>query len=179
MDSTSDGRVRLEFLCPTRGLIGYGSEFLTDTRGTGIMNHVFHAYGDWITNLPERNQGVLISMSAGESVAYALWKVQERGRLFIGSGVPMYEGMIIGTNSRDSDMVVNAVREKKLTNVRSSGKDDAIRLVPPMPLTLERAIEFIGDDELVEITPKSIRLRKRLLKEHERKRATSAKKKGS
>jgi len=177
MDTTSDGRVRLEFLCPTRGLIGYGSEFLTDTRGTGIMNHVFHAYGDWITNLPERNQGVLISMGDGDSVAYALWKVQERGRLFIGSGVPLYEGMVIGTNSRDSDMIVNAVREKKLTNVRSSGKDDAIRLVPPMPLTLERAIEFIGDDELVEITPTSIRLRKRLLKEHERKRASSSKKK--
>ncbi|MDQ6996138.1 MAG: translational GTPase TypA [Mariprofundus sp.] len=172
MQTNADGCTRIEFMCPTRGLIGYTSEFLTDTRGTGIMHHVFHDYGPFIGELPGRSNGVLISMENGESVAFALWKLQERGKMFIGSGVNLYEGMIIGINSRDSDMTVNPIKEKKLTNVRSSGKDDAIDLVTPLNLSLERAIEFISDDELVEITPKSIRLRKRFLKEHERKRAT-------
>jgi len=172
METNADGCTRIEFMCPTRGLIGYTSEFLTDTRGTGIMHHVFHDYGPFIGALPGRVNGVLISMENGESVAFALWKLQERGKMFIGSGEKLYEGMIIGINSRDSDMTVNPVREKKLTNVRASGKDDSIDLVPPLKLSLERAIEFIADDELVEITPKSIRLRKRFLKEHERKRAT-------
>jgi len=172
METNADGCTRIEFMCPTRGLIGYTSEFLTDTRGTGIMHHVFHDYGPFIGALPGRVNGVLISMENGESVAFALWKLQERGKMFIGSGEQLYEGMIIGINSRDSDMTVNPVREKKLTNVRASGKDDSIDLVPPLKLSLERAIEFIADDELVEITPKSIRLRKRFLKEHERKRAT-------
>ncbi len=171
MQTSDDGMTRIEFICPTRGLIGYTSEFLTDTRGTGVMHHVFHSYGPHVGAIPARNNGVLISMSDGESVAYALWKLQDRGRMFIGPGQRLYEGMIIGIHSRDSDLVVNATREKKLTNVRASGKDDAIDLVPPLNLSLERAIEFIADDELVEITPKSIRLRKRLLKEHERKRA--------
>jgi len=172
METNADGCTRIEFMCPTRGLIGYTSEFLTDTRGTGIMHHVFHSYGPFIGTLPGRTNGVLISMENGESVAFALWKLQERGKMFIGAGEKLYEGMIIGINSRDSDMTVNPVKEKKLTNVRASGKDDSIDLVPPLNLSLERAIEFIADDELVEITPKSIRLRKRFLKEHERKRAT-------
>jgi len=173
MQTNDDGSTRIEFMCPTRGLIGYTSEFLTDTRGTGIMHHVFHEYGPYIGSLPGgRINGVLISMENGESVAFALWKLQERGKMFIGANAKVYEGMIIGINNRDADMTVNPIKEKKLTNVRSSGKDDAIDLVTPLNLSLERAIEFISDDELVEITPKSIRLRKRFLKEHERKRAT-------
>jgi len=176
METNSDGCTRIEFMCPTRGLIGYTSEFLTDTRGTGIMHHIFHEYGPFIGALPGgRINGVLISMENGSSVAFGLWKLQERGRMFIGSGATVYEGMIIGINNRDADMTVNPIREKKLTNVRSSGKDDAIDLVPPLNLSLERAIEFISDDELVEITPTSIRLRKRFLKEHERKRGTPKK----
>ncbi|NWF37079.1 translational GTPase TypA [Mariprofundus sp. KV] len=172
METNADGYTRIEFMAPTRSLIGYTSEFLTDTRGTGIMNHVFHDYGPYVGPLPGRSNGVLISMENGESVAFALWKLQERGKMFIGSGEKLYEGMIIGINSRDSDMTVNPIKEKKLTNVRASGKDESIDLVPPLKLSLERAIEFIADDELVEITPKSIRLRKRKLKENERKRAT-------
>jgi len=172
MATNLDGSTRIEFMSPTRSLIGYTSEFLTDTRGTGIMHHVFHAYGPYVGALPGRTNGVLISMENGDSVAFALWKLQERGKMFIGSGQKLYEGMIIGINSRDSDMTVNPIKEKKLTNVRASGKDESIDLVPPMKLSLERAIEFIADDELVEITPTSIRLRKRKLKENERKRAT-------
>ena len=172
METNADGCTRIEFMCPTRGLIGYTSEFLTDTRGTGVMHHIFHAYGPYIGALPGRVNGVLISMENGVSVAFALWKLQERGKMFIGAGQKLYEGMIIGINSRDSDMTVNPIKEKKLTNVRASGKDDSIDLVTPLNLSLERAIEFIDDDELVEITPTSIRLRKRKLKEHERKRAT-------
>ncbi|ATX82214.1 GTP-binding protein [Mariprofundus ferrinatatus] len=172
MATNADGTTRIEFMSPTRSLIGYTSEFLTDTRGTGIMHHVFHSYGPYVGALPGRTNGVLISMENGESVAYALWKLQERGKMFIGAGQKLYEGMIIGINSRDSDMTVNPIKEKKLTNVRASGKDESIDLVPPLNLSLERAIEFIADDELVEITPKSIRLRKRYLKEHERKRSS-------
>ncbi len=172
MQANPDGTTRIEFMCPTRGLIGYTSEFLTDTKGTGVLHHIFHSYGPYIGALPGRANGVLISMVDGESVAFALWKLQERGKMFIGANEKVYEGMIIGIHSRDSDLVVNPIKAKKLTNVRASGKDDAIDLVPPIQLTLERAIEFIADDELVEITPKSIRLRKRLLKEHERKRAS-------
>ncbi len=172
MQANPDGTTRIEFMCPTRGLIGYTSEFLTDTKGTGVLHHIFHSYGPYIGALPGRTNGVLISMVDGESVAFALWKLQERGKMFIGANEKVYEGMIIGIHSRDSDLVVNPIKAKKLTNVRASGKDDAIDLVPPIQLTLERAIEFIADDELVEITPKSIRLRKRLLKEHERKRAS-------
>ena len=171
MQNNPDGTTRIEFHCPTRGLIGYTSEFLTDTRGTGVLHHVFHEYGPFIGELPGRKNGVMISNCAGESVAFALWKLQERGKMFIGPNVKLYEGMIIAIHARDNDLVVNAIKGKKLTNVRASGKDDAIDLVPPLDLTLERAIEFIADDELVEITPKSIRLRKRHLSEIDRKRA--------
>ncbi len=172
MQSNTDGSTRIEFIAPTRGLIGYTSEFLTDTRGTGVMHHVFHEYGPFTGKMPGRKNGVLIANGSGESVAFALWNLQERGKMFISPNVKLYEGMIIGIHTRDNDLVVNATKAKKLSNVRASGKDDAIDLVPPLQLTLERAIEFINDDELVEITPKSIRLRKRLLLEHERKRAT-------
>ncbi|MCD6679585.1 MAG: translational GTPase TypA [Burkholderiaceae bacterium] len=165
------GRVRLEYRVPARGLIGFQNEFMNLTRGTGIAAHVFDAYGEWAGDIEDRRNGVLVSQDDGEAVAYALWKLQERGRMFVGPGERLYEGMIIGIHSRDNDLVVNPVREKKLTNVRASGKDEHIALVPAIRLTLEKAVEFIADDELVELTPKSIRLRKRHLKEHERRRA--------
>ncbi|CAG0929018.1 MAG: GTP-binding protein TypA/BipA [Rhodocyclaceae bacterium] len=171
MQPDGKGRVRLEYRIPARGLIGFQSEFLTMTRGTGIMSHVFDDYAAMKGDIAERRNGVLISAEQGEAVAYALWKLQERGRMFVTPGEPVYEGMIIGINSRDNDLVVNPIKTKQLTNVRASGKDEAIMLVPPIQLTLESAVEFIADDELVEITPKSIRLRKRHLKEHERRRA--------
>jgi len=142
------------------------------TRGTGIMSYVFDDYSDWAGTIEGRRNGVLVSQDDGEAVAYALWKLQDRGRMFVSPGDALYEGMVIGIHTRDNDLVVNPVREKKLTNVRASGKDEAIVLTPPIALTLERAVEFIEDDELVEITPQSIRLRKRFLKEHERKRAS-------
>ena len=171
MQPDGKGRVRLEYRIPARGLIGFQGEFLTMTRGTGIMSHVFDDYGPMKADIAERRNGVLISAEQGDAVAYALWKLQERGRMFVSPGEALYEGMIIGINSRDNDLVVNPVKTKQLTNVRSSGKDEAIVLVPPIQVTLESAVEFIADDELVEITPKSIRLRKRHLKEHERRRA--------
>jgi len=166
------GRVRLEYRVAARALIGFQGEFLTMTRGTGLMSHIFDDYapaqpGD----LGERRNGVLVSQEDGEAVAYALWKLQERGRMFVSPGDPLYGGMIIGIHSRDNDLVVNPSREKKLTNVRAAGKDEHIDLTPPIKLSLELAVEFIADDELVEVTPTSIRLRKRYLKEHERKRA--------
>src|SRR5690606_19264694 len=145
--------------------------FLNLTRGTGIMSHVFEDYSPWAGEIEGRRQGVLVSQDDGAAVAYALWKLQERGRMFVAPNEVLYEGMIIGIHTRDNDLVVNPIREKKLTNVRASGKDEAIVLVPPIELTLEKAVEFIADDELVEITPGSIRLRKRHLKEHERRRA--------
>ncbi len=165
------GRVRLEYRIPARGLIGFQGEFLTLTRGTGLMSHIFDDYGPFKGELAERRNGVLVSQDDGNAVAYALWKLQERGRMFVKPGDVLYEGMIIGIHSRDNDLVVNPVKEKKLTNVRASGKDEHIDLTPPIELTLEKAVEFIADDELVEITPVSIRLRKRYLKEHERKKA--------
>ena len=171
MDPDGKGRVRLDYRVPARGLIGFQSEFLNLTRGTGIMSHVFEEYGPWAGEIEGRRQGVLVSQDDGAAVAYALWKLQERGRMFVSPNETVYEGMIIGIHSRDNDLVVNPIREKKLTNVRASGKDEAIVLVPPIELTLEKAVEFIADDELVEITPASIRLRKRHLKEHERRRA--------
>ncbi|MBM3369403.1 MAG: translational GTPase TypA [Burkholderiaceae bacterium] len=166
------GRVRLDYRVPARGLIGFHGEFLNMTRGTGIMSHVFDDYASWAGNIEGRRNGVLVSQDDGQAVAYALWKLQDRGRMFVSPGDALYEGMVIGIHTRDNDLVVNPVREKKLTNVRASGKDEAIVLTPPIALTLERAVEFIEDDELVEITPQSIRLRKRFLKEHERKRAS-------
>ncbi|MGA0953906.1 MAG: translational GTPase TypA [Burkholderiaceae bacterium] len=165
------GRVRLDYRIPARGLIGFQGEFLTMTRGTGVMSHVFDDYGPYRGELADRRNGVLISQDDGEAVAYALWKLQERGRMFVSPGDKLYEGMIIGIHSRENDLVVNPVREKKLTNVRASGKDEHIDLVTPIELTLEKAVEFIADDELVEITPESIRLRKGHLVEHERRRA--------
>jgi len=172
MQPDGRGRVRLEYRIPARGLIGFQGEFLTTTRGTGLMSHVFDDYAPVKPGeLAERRNGVLVSQDDGEAVAYALWKLQERGRMFVSPGEKLYEGMIIGIHSRDNDLVVNPIREKKLTNVRASGKDEHIDLVPPIRLTLEYAVEFIADDELVEVTPQNIRLRKRFLKEHERKRA--------
>ena len=171
MQPDGKGRVRLEYRIPARGLIGFQGEFLTTTRGTGLMSHVFDEYAPFKGEIAERRNGVLISQDDGEAVAYALWKLQDRGRMFVSPGDPLYEGMVIGIHSRDNDLVVNPVRTKQLTNIRASGKDEAINLTPPIQLTLESAIEFIGDDELVEITPRSIRIRKRHLKEHERKRA--------
>jgi GTP-binding protein len=172
MQPDGRGRVRLEYRIPARGLIGFQGEFLTTTRGTGLMSHVFDEYAPVKPGeLGERRNGVLVSQDDGEAVAYALWKLQERGRMFVSPGEKLYEGMIVGIHSRDNDLVVNPIREKKLTNVRASGKDEHIDLVPPIKLTLEYAVEFIADDELAEITPQSIRLRKRFLKEHERKRA--------
>ena len=172
MQPDGKGRVRLDYRIPARGLIGFQSEFLTMTRGTGVMSHVFDEYGPMKPEITERRNGVLISAEDGEAVAYALWKLQERGRMFVSPGEVLYEGMIIGIHSRDNDLVVNPIKGKQLTNVRASGTDEAVRLVPPIELTLEKAVEFIADDELVEITPKSIRIRKRHLKEHERKRAS-------
>jgi GTP-binding protein len=171
MESDSRGRVRLEYRIPARGLIGFQGEFMNLTRGTGLMSHVFDGYAPLAGTIPERRNGVLISQEAGDAVAYALWKLQERGRMFVSPGDKLYEGMIIGIHSRDNDLVVNPIKGKQLTNVRASGKDEAIALTPPIALTLEFAVEFIADDELVEVTPASIRIRKRFLKEHERKKA--------
>jgi len=166
------GRTRLEYRVPARGLIGFQSEFMTLTRGTGIMSHVFDEYAPMREGgVAKRRNGVLVSQDDGHAVAYAIWKLQERGRMFVSPNDPVYEGMIIGIHNRDNDLVVNPIREKKMTNVRASGKDDAVDLVPPIDLTLELAVQFIEDDELVEVTPQSIRLRKRHLLEHERKRA--------
>ncbi|NNM68640.1 MAG: translational GTPase TypA [Gallionella sp.] len=170
MQPDGHGRVRLEYRIPARGLIGFQSEFMTLTRGTGIMAHVFDDYAPIKADMPGRRNGVLISSEAGEAVAYALWKLEDRGRMIVVPGDKLYEGMIIGIHSRDNDLIVNPIKGKQLTNVRSSGTDEAVRLTPPVRLTLESAVEFIDDDELVEITPLSIRVRKRYLTENERKR---------
>jgi GTP-binding protein len=173
LDMVSDGRgrTRLEYRVPARGLIGFQGDFMTMTRGNGLMSHTFDAYGPVKDGmLGERNNGVLISQDDGAAVAYAIWKLQDRGRMFVVHNDPVYEGMIIGIHSRDNDLVVNPIKGKQLTNVRSSGTDEAVRLVPPVDMSLEYAVEFISDDELVEVTPKSIRLRKRFLKEHERRK---------
>lgn len=175
MQPDGKGRVRLEYRIPARGLIGFQGEFMTLTRGTGLMSHVFDEYAPVDTSRGEmagRRNGVLISQEDGAAVAYAIWKLQDRGRMFVSHNDPVYEGMIIGIHSRDNDLVVNPIKGKQLTNIRSSGTDEAVRLVPPIQMSLEYAVEFIDDDELVEITPKSIRLRKRYLKEHERKKAS-------
>ncbi len=172
MQPDGHGRVRLEYRIPARGLIGFQSEFMTMTRGTGIMAHVFDDYAPVKADMPGRRNGVLISAENGEAVAYALWKLEDRGRMFVSPGDKLYEGMIIGIHSRDNDLVVNPIKGKQLTNVRASGTDEAVRLTPPIRLTLESAVEFIDDDELVEITPLSVRIRKRFLSEIERKRAS-------
>jgi GTP-binding protein len=164
------GRTRLDYRVPARGLIGFQGEFMNLTRGTGIMSHVFDDYGPVKGDIPGRRNGVLVSQEDGEAVAYALFSLQERGRLFVAPGDKVYEGMVVGIHSRDNDLVVNPSKTKKLTNVRAAGKDENILLTPPVQLSLEFAVEFIDDDELVEVTPKSIRVRKRFLKEHERRR---------
>jgi GTP-binding protein len=173
MSPDGKGRVRLEYKIPARGLIGFQGDFMTLTRGTGLISHVFDEYAPVREGgSAERHNGVLISQDDGDAVAYALWKLQDRGRMFVSPGEALYEGMVIGIHSRDNDLVVNPIKGKQLTNVRSSGTDEAVRLVPPIQMNLEYAVEFIAEDELVEITPKNIRIRKRFLKEHERKRAS-------
>ena len=170
MESDGNGRTRLEYHIPARGLIGFQGEFMTMTRGVGLMSHVFDDYAPVKPDMPGRHNGVLVSQEQGEAVAYALWNLEDRGRMFVSPGDKLYEGMIIGIHSRDNDLVVNPLKGKKLTNVRASGTDEAVRLTTPIKLTLESAVEFIDDDELVEITPQSIRLRKRYLSELERRR---------
>jgi len=172
MESDGRGRTRLDYRIPARGLIGFQGEFMNITRGTGLLSHVFDGYAPVKGDIPDRRNGVLISAERGEAVAYALWKLQERGRMFVSPGERVYEGMVIGIHSRDNDLVVNPIKTKQLTNIRAAGKDEAILLTPPIALTLEYAVEFIADDELLEITPKSIRIRKRHLVAHERKKAS-------
>ena len=171
MEPDGMGRVRLEYRIPARGLIGFQNEFMNTTRGTGLISNIFDSYEAYKGEIEGRKNGVLISQDDGEAVTYSLGKLDDRGRMFVKAGDPLYEGMVIGIHSRDNDLVVNAVRGKQLTNFRVSGKEDAIKITPPIALTLEYAVEFIADDELVEITPKSIRIRKRHLKEHDRKKA--------
>jgi len=167
------GRVRLDYLIPSRGLIGFQSQFLTLTSGNGLLYHVFDHYGPAFRGeLAERRNGVLISMATGKALAYALFNLQERGRLFIAPGEDVYEGQVIGLHSRDNDLTVNPMKAKQLTNIRAAGKDDNVLLNSPLRMTLELGLEFIEDDELLEITPKHIRVRKRFLKEYERKRAS-------
>jgi len=172
MEPDGMGRVRLDYKIPARGLIGFQNEFLNLTRGTGLISNIFDSYEPYKGEIEGRKQGVLISQDDGEAVTYSLGKLDDRGRMFVKAGDALYEGMIIGIHSRDNDLVVNAVRGKQLTNFRVSGKEDAIKITPPIILTLEYAVEFIADDELVEITPKTIRIRKRHLKEHDRKKAS-------
>ena len=170
MTTDADGRVRMEYVLPVRGLIGYRGQLLTDTRGTALLHQIGEGYGPWAGDVTHRTTGVLVSDRSGTSNAYALFNLQERSELFIGSGVEVYEGMVVGENSRSGDMDVNPTKEKKLTNIRTHAHDEALRLTPPRPLTLESALEFIAGDELVEVTPESIRLRKRLLSQHDRRR---------
>jgi len=174
LKNTGHGAVRIAFKIPARGLFGYRSDFLTDTRGTGIMHHRFLEYGPWAGPLSGRSRGVLVADRVGTVVAFALNNLQERATMFVSPGAEVYEGMIVGENSRTGDMDVNASKEKKLTNIRTTSTDDAIVLERPRPITLESALEYIGEDELVEITPQSIRLRKRELVAHERKKAARA-----
>ncbi len=174
MKPAGAGKTRIIAHVPSRGLIGYHGEFLTDTRGTGVLNRLFHGWAPWKGPIQGRRQGVLISMENGVSVAYALWNLEDRGRMFIGAQEQVYEGMIIGEHSRDNDLEVNPLKGKKLTNIRASGTDEAVRLTPPVRMSLEQAIAYIDDDELVEVTPANIRLRKRLLDPHERKRQAKA-----
>lgn len=171
MKASGGGKTRITFHCPSRGLIGYHSQFLTETRGTGIMNRIFHGYADYKGTIEGRTKGVLISNGDGDAVAYALWNLEDRGKMFINPGDKVYRGMIIGEHSRDNDLEVNPLKAKQLSNVRASGKDEAIKLTPPVLLTLEQAISYIQDDERVEVTPKSIRLRKAFLDPNDRKRA--------
>ena len=174
MRSSGGGRLRLVFHVPTRGLLGYQSELLTDTRGTAVMNRLFHAYAPFKGDIPGRRNGVLISTDQGEAVAYALWNLEARGPMMIEPGWKVYRGMIVGEHTRDNDLEVNVLKGKKLTNIRTTSKDEAVRLTPPIRMTLEKALAYIADDELVEVTPKSIRLRKKLLDANDRKREERA-----
>jgi len=171
MVNNGSGRVRLEFRIPARGLIGFRSQFMTDTKGTGIMNHIFASWEPWHGAIASRQNGVLISDRTGVATAYAIFNLQDRGEIFIDPATNVYEGMVIGENARAADMDVNITKEKKQTNMRASSADEAIRLIPPRRLGLEQAIEFINDDELVEVTPSSIRLRKRILASNMRPKA--------
>jgi len=171
MRPSGAGRQRLVFHAPTRGLIGYHGELLSDTRGTAIMNRMFHDYAPHTGPIPARRTGVLIANSDGDAVAYALWNLEDRGPMFVTPGTKVYHGMIVGEHTRGNDLEVNVLKGKKLSNVRAAGKDDAVTLTPPVKMTLERSLAFISDEELVEVTPKSIRLRKAILDPHERKRA--------
>ena len=170
MEPAEIGHTKIEFKIPARGLIGYRTDFLTDTKGEGTMNSIFDAYEPYKGEVQSRTRGVLVAFEQGTSVTYGLYNAQERGELFIGAGVDVYEGMIVGINSRNEDISINVCKEKHLTNTRASGSDDALRLVPPVQLSLEKAIEFIQDDELVEVTPKNIRLRKKILDSKTRER---------
>jgi GTP-binding protein len=174
MRPSGGGRMRLIFHAPTRGLIGYQGELLTDTRGTAVMNRIFHSYAEYKGDIPGRRNGVLISNDAGEAVAYALWKLEDRGPMMIEPGAKVYRGMIVGEHTRDNDLEINVLKGKQLTNIRAAGKDEAVRLTPPIRMTLEKALAYVGDDELVEITPSAIRLRKTLLDPNDRKRAERA-----
>jgi GTP-binding protein len=175
MRPSGGNRLRLVFHAPTRGLIGYQGELLTDTRGTAIMNRLFHEYAPWKGEIAGRRNGVLISNDNGESVAYAMWKLEDRGPMMIEPGWKVYRGMIVGEHTRENDLEINVLKGKQLTNIRAAGKDEAVRLTPPIRMTLERALAYISDDELVEVTPKSIRLRKLFLDPNDRKRAVRAK----
>ena len=170
MEPAEAGHTKVEFKIPARGIIGYRTEFLTDTKGEGTMNSTFDCYEPFKGEVQSRTRGVLVAFEQGTSITYGLYNAQERGELFIGAGVEVYEGMIVGINSRNEDISINVCKEKHLTNTRASGSDDALRLVPPLQLSLEKAIEFIQDDELVEVTPKSIRLRKKILDNKTRER---------
>lgn len=167
----SDGYTRLEYIIPSRGLIGFLNEFLTVTRGTGILNHTFHGYDEWKGEISRRSRGSLIAFEGGASVAYAIDSFQDRGTFFIGAGVPVYEGMVVGEHNKDQDLLVNVCKTKKLTNIRAAGSDDAVKLSPPRDFSLEQALEYIADDELLEVTPKSMRMRKKILDKHDRKRS--------
>ena len=175
MEPAEDGHTKIEFKIPARGLIGYRTEFLTDTKGEGTMNHIFDSYEPYKGDIQARVRGTIVAFENGKSVTYGLYNAQDKGELFIGPGVDVYEGMIVGLNSRGEDLAINVCKEKHLTNTRASGSDDALRLVPPIQMSLEKAIEFIQDDELVEVTPKSIRLRKKILDTKERERANRSK----
>jgi GTP-binding protein len=179
MRPSGGGKTRLIFIAPSRGLIGYQSEFLTDTRGTGVMNRLYHSHDAYKGDLAGRRNGVLISTDFGEAVAYAIFNLQDRGTMFINPQDKVYAGMIVGEHSRDNDLEINVLKGKQLTNIRASGSDEAVRLVPPRKLTMEDMISYIQDDELVEVTPKSLRLRKRVLDANERKRASRDKKKAA
>ena len=175
MRSSGAGKQRIVFHAPSRGLIGYQSQFMTDTRGTGVFNRVFHSYAPYKGDIPQRTKGTLIAMEQGTAVAYAIFGLQDRGVMFIGHQTPVYGGMIVGENSRENDLEVNVLKGKKLTNVRASGTDDAVTLTPPRKMSLEDMMAYINDDELLEVTPESLRLRKLHLCPHERKKALRAK----